>query len=267
MPATPSSSRKPRNLTDGASTGGRSCRPTANFGTDYTSRGRGRPCRPGCEPPDDAIYPHAMVDSDGQPLNGANRYPIRFPKGQLPPVKAFWSITMYNEKQAFIQNPISRYAIGDRDQLKFDPDGSLTLYFQKDSPGKDKESNWLPTPEGLVQSVHAPVLAGARPLSTAPGSASGRAGEAVARASTTASVRKSTSAYDRCRPEADIAHLLALSRVFPEAGPGQRRPRPPCGYSGSPPTKANVVPKKSVRFRRYLSAIYRSIVSRRASES
>ena len=61
--------------------------------------------------------------------------------------------------------------------------------------------------------------------------------------------------------------LVALSRVFPEAGPGQMRPRPPCGYSGSPPTKANVVPKKPVRCRRYLSAIHRSIVFRRASES
>lgn len=75
-----------------------------------------------------------------------NRYVIQFPKGQLPPVKAFWSITMYNSKQFFVDNPIGRYAIGDRDKLKFNDDGSLTLYFQHESPGKDRESNWLPAP-------------------------------------------------------------------------------------------------------------------------
>jgi hypothetical protein len=120
----------------------------ANFGTDYTYRAVVALVGLGANLPSDAIYPHAVVDSEGQPLNGANRYVVRFPKGQQPPVKAFWSITVYNEKQAFIQNPINRYAIGDRDKLKLDPDGSVTLYVQKDSPGKDKESNWLPTPAG-----------------------------------------------------------------------------------------------------------------------
>ena len=65
----------------------------------------------------------------------------------LPPVRAFWSLTMYNDKQAFPDNPIDRYAIGDRDKLKFDDDGSLTIYIQRESPGKDKESNWLPAPK------------------------------------------------------------------------------------------------------------------------
>jgi len=82
----------------------------------------------------------------GQPLSGANRYMLRFANGQLPPVRAFWSITMYNAKQGFVQNPIGRYAIGDRDPLVVDQDGSLTLYVQHESPGKDKESNWLPAP-------------------------------------------------------------------------------------------------------------------------
>lgn len=120
----------------------------ANFGTDYTTRAVVALVGLGANLPADAIYPHAVADSDGQPLSGANRYTMRFEKGQLPPVKAFWSITTYNEKQNFIENPINRYAIGDRDALQFGPDGSLTLFFQKDSPGKDKESNWLPVPEG-----------------------------------------------------------------------------------------------------------------------
>jgi hypothetical protein len=87
------------------------------------------------------------VDAQGQPLTGANRYVMRFPKGQLPPVNAFWSITMYNARQAFVQNPIDRHAIGDRDTLRFDDDGSLAIYIQTESPGKDKESNWLPAPQ------------------------------------------------------------------------------------------------------------------------
>jgi hypothetical protein len=119
---------------------------TANFGTDYTWRAVVALVGLGANIPQDAIYPHALVDSSGQPLSGANRYLIRFPKGQLPPVNAFWSITMYNAKQAFVQNPIGRYAIGDRDRLKTAPDGSVTIYVQHDSPGKDKESNWLPAP-------------------------------------------------------------------------------------------------------------------------
>ena len=109
--------------------------------------GRRRPGRIGPNLPEDAVYPHAKVDSDGKPLTGANRYVVHFPKGQLPPVDAFWSLTMYNAKQAFVNNPIDRYAIGDRDKLKFNEDGSLTLYVQHESPGKEKESNWLPAPK------------------------------------------------------------------------------------------------------------------------
>ena len=72
---------------------------------------------------------------------------MQFPKGQFPPVGAFWSITLYNTKQFFVPNPINRYAIGDRDNLKSNDDGSVTIYIQHESPGADKESNWLPAPQ------------------------------------------------------------------------------------------------------------------------
>jgi hypothetical protein len=101
----------------------------------------------GANLPEDAIYPRATEDTDGQPLTGANRYVVHFPTGQLPPVNAFWSLTMYNSKQFFVHNPIDRYAIGDRDKLKFNDDGSLTINIQHESPGKEKESNWLPAPK------------------------------------------------------------------------------------------------------------------------
>jgi hypothetical protein len=120
---------------------------TAKFGTDYNWRAVVALIGLGANMPQDAVYPHATVDARGQPLTGANRYVIRFPKGQLPPVNAFWSITMYNARQAFVQNPINRYAIGGRDTLQFDDDGSLAIYLQTESPGKDKESNWLPAPK------------------------------------------------------------------------------------------------------------------------
>ena len=101
----------------------------------------------GANLPEDAIYPNARVDGHGRPLNGAQCYVLHFAKGRTPPVNAFWSVTMYNSKQAFVLNLIGRYAIGDRDRLKFNPDGSLDLYIQNESPGKDKDSNWLPAPK------------------------------------------------------------------------------------------------------------------------
>jgi hypothetical protein len=97
-----------------------------------------------------SMYPEIHVDNIGDPLDGGQRYTLRFEKGQLPPVSDFWSITMYRgDTLTLAENPIKRYSIGDRTPgLKFADDGSLTIYIQKDSPGKDKESNWLPTPAG-----------------------------------------------------------------------------------------------------------------------
>jgi hypothetical protein len=118
------------------------------YGTDYLFRSVVALVGLGANLPEDAIYPRATEDTDGQPLNGANCYLVHFPQTQLPPVNAFWSLTMYNSKQFFAQNPINRYAIGDRDKLKFNDDGSLTINIQRESPGKDKESNWLPAPAG-----------------------------------------------------------------------------------------------------------------------
>lgn len=94
----------------------------------------------------EAFYPYTFTDSEGKPLSGANNYTIHFNSGQIPPVEAFWSITMYNTKsQQFVDNPINRYNIGKYTQgLKNNTDGSLDIFIQHASPGKDKESNWLP---------------------------------------------------------------------------------------------------------------------------
>jgi hypothetical protein len=116
------------------------------YGTNYDARAGVAWFGLGANLPDDAIYPALRVDGDGQPLNGANKYVLHFDKGQIPPVNAFWSLTIYNAKQAFVANPIRRYAIGDRDKLRFNADGSLDLFVQSASPGKEKESNWLPAP-------------------------------------------------------------------------------------------------------------------------
>jgi len=117
------------------------------YGTDYLFRSVVALVGLGANLPEDALYPRATEDTDGQPLAGASSYVVHFPKEQLPPVNAFWSLTMYNSKQFFIQNPINRYSIGDRDKLKFNDDGSLTINIQHESPGKEKESNWLPAPK------------------------------------------------------------------------------------------------------------------------
>jgi hypothetical protein len=98
----------------------------------------------------DAVYPYTTVDAKGETLSGANKYTLTFAKGQTPPVNAFWSITMYMIDQGwwFVPNPLNKFTVSPRNNLKANADGSITLYFQKDSPGKDKESNWLPAPEG-----------------------------------------------------------------------------------------------------------------------
>ena len=98
--------------------------------------------------PAEAIYLNTSTDPNGQQLSGANRYVIHFPAGGLPEVKAFWSITLYDANHNLVANPIKRYALGDRDKLKFNADGSLDIYFQNESPGTDKEPNWLPAPNG-----------------------------------------------------------------------------------------------------------------------
>jgi len=99
----------------------------------------------------EAVYPSYYVDSENEPLTGANKYIIYFEKGNLPPVDAFWSLTMYERPASLlVKNPLNRYLLNSpmMDDFVFDEDGGLTLYFQRESPGKEKESNWLPTPEG-----------------------------------------------------------------------------------------------------------------------
>ncbi len=120
----------------------------ANFGTEYGERAVVALMGLGANLAKDAVYPTAFLDGDGKPLTGENRYVIHFDKGQMPPTNAFWSITMYNADSFFVENPINRYNIAAWMPLKYNEDGSLDLYLQKDSPGKDKEANWLPSPEG-----------------------------------------------------------------------------------------------------------------------
>jgi len=100
---------------------------------------------------EEAIYPTYYVDSENEPLNGANKYTLRFEPGQLPPVNSFWSLTMYElPASLLVENPLNRYLLNSTmmDEFVFDEDGGLTLYFQHESPGKEKEPNWLPAPEG-----------------------------------------------------------------------------------------------------------------------
>jgi len=106
---------------------------------------------------DEATYPMTRVDVSGQPLDGSkHNYTLTFPAGQLPPVNAFWSVTMYDGKsQLLIENQINRYLINSPmlPGMTTNPDGSLTIYIQKDSPGKDKEANWLPAPNDMIYLV------------------------------------------------------------------------------------------------------------------
>ena len=118
------------------------------YGTNYEKRAMVALAGLGANLPEDAIYPSTTVDAEGNPLDGKNNYVIHFTKDELPPVSAFWSLTVYDQDGFFTANPINRYAIGDRDKLKFNKDGSLDLYLQNTSPGKVNETNWLPIPNG-----------------------------------------------------------------------------------------------------------------------
>jgi hypothetical protein len=113
----------------------------------------------GANVPEDAIYPMSLGDQAGRPLDGANKYALHFDKGALPPVDAFWSVTLYDPEGYQVANPLNRFALSSWMPIKYDPDGSLTLYFQNESPGKDKEANWLPAPKGgfnLLMRLYAP---------------------------------------------------------------------------------------------------------------
>jgi hypothetical protein len=118
------------------------------YGTDYVARAATARIAIGANPPEDAVYMSSSADGSGQALDGSTRYRMHFDAANLPPVLAFWSVTAYDRDGYFIANAINRYAIGDRDKLKLNPDGSLDLYIQNQSPGQDRESNWLPSGAG-----------------------------------------------------------------------------------------------------------------------
>lgn len=114
----------------------------------------------GANQPQDAVYPLNVFDANGKPMEGQNNYVLHFDKNELPPVEAFWSITMYDAEGFQVANKLDRFAIGDRDSLKYNSDGSLDIYIQNDSPEDDKVSNWLPSPPqgvlGLTMRLYAP---------------------------------------------------------------------------------------------------------------
>jgi hypothetical protein len=102
----------------------------------------------GANLPEDAIYPLNLGDEDGKALDGANKYTLHFEKGATPPVNAFWSVTLYDPDGFQVANVLNRFAVSSWMPFAYNPDGSLDLYFQNESPGKDKEANWLPAPKG-----------------------------------------------------------------------------------------------------------------------
>jgi len=113
----------------------------------------------GANVPEDAIYPINLVDETGKPLDGANVYRLHFDKSALPPVEAFWSVTLYDQDGFQVENAQNRFALSSWMPFAYNSDGSLDLYFQNESPGPEKEANWLPAPKGpynLTMRLYAP---------------------------------------------------------------------------------------------------------------
>jgi hypothetical protein len=139
---------------------------TGLYGTDYIQRALVTAIGLGANRPQDAVYPTSQEDSEGKAYEGTtkyvitdlhgqskhheapNKYVMHFDKGQMPPVEGFWSLTMYNAEYFFVDNPLNRYTLSARNDLKKNADGSVDLYLQNENPGPDKESNWLPAPTG-----------------------------------------------------------------------------------------------------------------------
>jgi hypothetical protein len=121
---------------------------TGLYGIDYLQRAFITAFGLGANRPQDAVYPMSQRASLLEAYEGEHNYTLRFAKGELPPVKGFWSLTMYDEAMFFVANPINRYSMSLRTNPKFEPDGSLVIYIQNESPGADKEANWLPSPKG-----------------------------------------------------------------------------------------------------------------------
>jgi hypothetical protein len=120
--------------------------PIGTYATDYAKRAGIARFGLGANTIDDAFYPTIGGTFSDLPLEGGNGYVMRFEKDQLPPARAFWSLTVYDKDQRFADNPLNRFALGDRDALTFNQDGSLELYLQPRTPGQAREANWLPTP-------------------------------------------------------------------------------------------------------------------------
>lgn len=121
---------------------------TGLYGTDYLQRALITAIGLGANRPQDAVYPTTEADADGKPYMGTSKYVMHFNKGEMPPVNGFWSLTMYNAEYFFVDNPLNRYTLSARNDLKKNADGSVDLYLQHENPGLEKESNWLPAPTG-----------------------------------------------------------------------------------------------------------------------
>ena len=121
---------------------------TGIYGADYTQRALIAAIALGANGPQDAVIAISTVDGTKQPYSGNSNYVLHFAPGQTPSASGFWSLTMYDGNCFFVDNPLGRYALSARDRLKANSDGSLDLYIQEHPPGTDRESNWLPAPEG-----------------------------------------------------------------------------------------------------------------------
>lgn len=134
----------------------------ASYGTDYLQRAANARSGLGASTDADRLVLVTTADADGRAFNGRFNYLLHLDKAQLPPAGAFWSVTLYNDREQFVENGLQRYAIGSRDKPQYNRDGSLDIYLQNTSPGADKERNWLPAPRGaftLAMHVYAPKKA------------------------------------------------------------------------------------------------------------
>ena len=239
------------------------------YGTFYLKRAIISLVGLGANLPEDAVYPINLADADGKPLDGANRYVLHFEQAEIPPAEAFWSLTLYDAAGLSDRQRAEPVRHRRPRPASFNPDGSLDLLIQHESPGADREANWLPAPAGAVQRAVAALRAQGPGDRRTMGAASGAASGLTARGDTNMSARlldgPAVAAAIREKVLPDVAtsqprpagrpasgscsSATTLRRKSTSATRSRRVPRPDCGStsSGSLPPLASTSCSRSSR--------------------
>ena len=212
--------RRCRRRREARATAGLFSTKTGVYGTDYLQRALITAIGLGANRPQDAVYPTSEADRTWASRTAARTSTsLHFDKGEMPPADGFWSLTMYDADYFFVPNPINRYTVSQRNKFKTNADGSVDLYIQHESPGKDKEPNWLPAPKDkfiLMMRLYWPEGEAAVDPRRQLEDPAGRKRSAEAAASSSRGTRNDVHVHDRARDRALETPVIEQAHMKPE---------------------------------------------------